>query len=844
MSKLLLDFWRDLMYAVRVLAKAPGFTAVGILSLTLGIGVCTVFYSEMNAMVFRPMPAVQKPEELVAIDGMSAYPYFERYRDQRTLTATAAFAGPVPVSLSADGSALRTIRISGHLVSPEYFPVLGVKPAQGRLFREDLDKPGGPPTAVISTRLWRTKFNSDPAIVGRTLQLNGKSVTVAGIAPDKFLGVFPIAPADVFIVVTTGVAVAPELAGDALHRRDLAMFRVFGRLAPHQSMEAAEGALDATRSHLDEEALVPASERKGRRVKLLSASGNMPMPAERKAMTYSFMAVLMGLVLSLACTNLANLLLARAAQRRREVAIRIALGANRWRLVRQLLTESVLLAIGGGAGSLLFTWWLTNLISSMRMPTYTAIEFDVRPDWTVLAVTLVLAVTVGFAFGLMPALASTRPDVAPTLKEGGLSGLRAYRRFGFRNLLVAYQVASSLMLLLIVGYLVIGYHRSSHVDPGFDTARLYLMELDPAHDGYTAEQSTRLLDTLQERLSRLGPVSGVTLADAAPFGDMMAVPNARFSAPQAKGDVQTSVVRQRIGAGYFATLGVPLERGREFTRRDVTEAAGKSDLPALVNQTAARELFAAEDALGRRIRDVRSGANYTVVGVTRDLKSGLFGSATAPTVFVPLAIDSGASAAGDVFTAMNAGASAPAPGATIVARGAAGADVSSAIRREVAAVDPNLTVFHIRTMTEQLDQMSTMIQVASYFYGGLGVFGLILASIGLAGVTAYAVARRSKEIGIRMALGATAGQVLRLVMREGAVLVAVGTVMGFVGATAVSRGLASLTSELARAFGAGASDPLLLVGAPLLLGLLAILACYVPARRAAEIDPLTALRQD
>jgi macrolide transport system ATP-binding/permease protein len=846
-NRYLFELWRDVVYALRVLAQAPGFTTVAILSLTLGIGVCSVFYSEINSLVLRPLPVVRHPEALVALETLSSYPYFERYRDQGAVASSAtAFIGPVPFSLALDSSAgMKTARVFGHLVSPEYFTTLGVEPAMGRFFRADLEKEGTAPVAVISERLWRARLNADRQVIGQALRLNGKSVTIIGVAPKDFLGVFPIAPADVFVPVTSGAPIAPELGGDALHRRDLALLRVVVRVAPGVKRAGAEAAFDAVKRHLDDEGAVPESERKGRQVRLLSAGGMMPMPAEQRAMTYSFMAVLMGLVLSLACTNLANLLLARGSQRRREIAIRIAVGANRFRLVRQLLTESALLALVGGAGSYIFTYGLTSLISTMRLPMPVAFEFNIRPDLNVFLLTLVLSGIVGVAFGLMPALATTRADVTPALKEGGLSRLRGYRRFGIRNLLVAYQVASSLMLLLIVGYLVLGYRRTSHVDPGFEIASLYLLELDPAHDGYTAEQSARLLDVLPERLARVAAVRTVTLAEAAPFADLVALPNARFSAPKPKGDVQLSVVRQRISAGYFATLGVPLTRGREFTRQDLrARPTPDSAQPALVNQTGARELFGLGEPIGQRIRDLRTATSYTIVGIARDLKSGFFASKPIATVFVPLILEPQASAASDVFAALNTGSRGAAPGATIVVRGPSGSDTISAVRSELASIDPHLTVFNTRTMSEQLGQLNTLIQLSSTFYGGIGVFGLILASIGLAGVTAYAVARRTKEIGIRMALGARPSQVLRLVMQEGATLVVVGTVLGFAGAVLLSRALSSMTAELARAFGASTGDPLLLIGAPLLLAGLAILACYLPARKATEIDPLAALRQE
>jgi putative ABC transport system permease protein len=456
-------------------------------------------------------------------------------------------------------------------------------------------------------------------------------------------------------------------------------------------------------------------------------------------------------------------------------------------------------------------------------------------------VTLALTILVGVAFGLAPALAATHPDVAPALKGSGSAPLRGYRRFGLRNLLMAYQVASSLMLLLITGFIVLGYGRSANIDPGFDTANLYLLQLDPAHDGYNAAQSAKLLDTVRQRLSRLSAVRVMTLADAAPFGDFVALPNARFSAPLPQGDVIASVVQQRIGKTYFATLGVPLEQGREFTPQNENDDRNDS---AVINETAARELFGSESPVGRRIRDLGENRNYTVIGVARDLKPGFMSTKPTATVYLALTLDTPPSIQGDVFEGLNLGNLGTPPGATIVIRGPAGADAIAAVRSELAAIDPHLTVFNVRTMREHIRQMNSIIAVSYVFYSGVGLFGLILACIGLAGVTAYAVAQRHKEIGIRMALGARSGQVLRLVLREGAALVAAGSVAGFVGAFFISRALSALTAELAQAFGATSRDPLLLIGAPLLLASLAMLACYLPARRATRIDPLAALRQE
>ena len=844
------ELWRDAIYGARMLANSPGFTAVGVLSLTLGIGVSSVFFSQINALVLRPLPQAREPEALVALETLSSYPYFEQYRDHGGVAeSTTAFTGPVPISIVLDAAATaKAERVFGHLVSPEYFDTIGVTPAMGRFFRPDTEKEGTAPVVVISDRFWRAQLNSDPRAVGRPLVVNGKTAIIVGVAPKDFLGVFPTAPADVFLPATS-TSVAPELGGNILHRREEAPFRVVLRLRKGVTMQSAEAALDALRRHLDDEAAIPESDRKGRQVRLLPAGGLMPMPADQRYITYTFVGVLMALILSLACTNLANLLLARASERRKEIGIRLSVGASRFRLIRQLLTESILLSIAGGAGSLVFTYWLTNLISDWfsgtRMPTPAPIEFNIRPDLRVLLATMAVSVVVGIGFGLAPALASTRVDLVPALKEGGSAQLRGYRRFGLRNLLVAYQVASSLMLVLIAGFLVLGYDRSAHVDPGFDTAGLYLLQLDPAHDGYNADQSAGLLDKIPERLSRLAAVRAVTLAQAAPFADFVAVPNARFSAPQSGEDVVRSVLKEPIGADYFAALGLTLERGREFTRRDLLAKPGPNSAePAVLNHTAAHELFGSEDPIGRRVRDASTKTSYAVIGIARDLKPGFMAAKPVATVFVPLNLAHQALSQTDVFEGMNTGSFGLAPGATIVIRGTVGPDALASVRNELEAIDPRLTVFNTRTMREQIGEMNSLIQLSSVFYGGVGVFGLILASIGLAGITAYAVARRKKEIGIRMALGARKAQVLRLVMNEGAALVAVGTVLGFAGAFLISRALSSLTEQLAQAFGAGTGDPVLLIGAPLLLAGLTMLACYLPARRSAEVDPLVALRQE
>ncbi len=817
----------DVRYALRMLVKSPGFTAVGIISLALGIGLCSLFFSEFNAVLFHPLAGVSDPDTLAALDTLVPYPYFERYRDQPQVSV-AAFTDAVPFSVAADGSKVaKSERIFGDLVSPEYFSVLGMKPVLGRLFRADTEKPGTPAVVVVSERFWQTHLHSNPDAIGATLRVNGQPATILGVAPKNFFGVWPMTRADSFVPVTSGSSIAPELAGDALQQRDVGVFHVVMRLGYGVKPSVVEAFLDIVTRHLDDEKLTRNRDHNGRKIHLLSVNGYVPVPPAERLVVFTFISVLLGLILSLACTNLANLLLARSSERRKEIAIRLSIGAGRFRLLRQLLTESVILSLGGGVVGFVFSYWLASVVWSRKFPVPFPLDANFRPDLTVLLLALAVAVLAGVAFGLAPALHITRTDVSTILKEGSVTPLRGYRRFGLRNLLVAYQVAGSLTLLLITGFIALGFGKTARIDPGFETSNLTLFQLDPIHDGRSQSQIAALYKELPERLLRRPTVRAVTLAEAAPFGEMMAVPNIHFSAAGPRGDVLRNGIRQRIGIKYFATLGIAPVRGREFTDTDQQPTSGA--IPALVNQAAAREFFGGDGPLDRTVRDDQH--SYTVIGVVPDIKSGFMMAKPVPTVFVPL-------------TARSPHADAARQGATLIVRGGAGLDTIADVRNAIASLDPDLTVFNVGTIDERLDQFNSIVQLSATIYLGIGIFGLILASIGLAGVTAYAVARRRKEIGIRMALGAQRSQVLRLVMKEGATLVAIGSALGFAGASLISRTLSSFSSELSEVLGSSVRNPLLLIGAPLLLASLAMFACYLPARRSARIDPLAALRDE
>ncbi|MGA2878479.1 MAG: ABC transporter permease [Bryobacteraceae bacterium] len=812
----------DARFALRMLAKSPGFTAVGILSLMLGIGVCSFFFNAFTATLFHPLAGASDTAALKGLDVPVLYTYFERYREHRQMTDAAAFTDPVPFNVSREGmSASKSERVFGSLVSPEYFSVLGMQPVRGRFFRADTEKLGTPPVVVVSERFWRSHMNSDPQVIGRTLGVNGHPATILGVAPKGFLGVWPTFPADLFVPITSGASISPELAENGKP----AVCHVVFRLAHGVKPSAVEAALDVVTERLDAEKPNANNPRNARHVHFLSVNTLAPMPAAQTAIVVTFLGVLLGLVLSLACTNLANLLLARSSQRRHEIAIRLSVGAGRFRLVRQLLTESLILSLAGGIAGSGLAYWLMQTSAAAKFVSSTPIS--VQPNLPMLLFTLAISVIAGVGFGLAPALATTRTDVAATLKQGAFTPLRGYRRFGLRNLLVLYQVAGSLTLLLITGYIVFGFGKAARIDPGFDTSNLTVYQLDPIHDGYSPQQIEALYQKLPDRLSKLPAVRAVTLADAAPFGELVTVvSNAQFSAPGPRGDTLRGAVRQHVGIKYFDTLGVPLMRGRDFGEFEEQNSAGA--LPVILNETAARDFFGQDGPLGRILRDDRY--SYTVVGVVRDIKSGFMMAKPVATVFVPLAA--------------RLPGSYPVPlGATLVVRGR-GANTIADVTSSIASLDSRLTLFNVGSMDERLDQFNTVVRLAKGLYGGIGVFGLILACIGLAGVTAYAVARRRKEIGIRMALGARGYQVLRLVMKEGAVMVAIGSAIGFAGAFLISRALSSLTFQLSQLFAQRTNDPLLLIGAPVLLAGVALLACYLPARRSAHMDPLTALRDE
>ena len=819
---------QDLIYGLRLLVKSPGFAAVALISLSLGIAVASAAFSIMNGLVLRDVPAIREADGLLMFEKPLSYPDYKRYRDRELLFSASTAYAPVVFSVSTGG---RAHRVWGHLVTSSYFPTLRVNPALGRFFDRQDEQPGREPSVVLSYEFWRNQMGLDPAAIGRTLRVNGQTCTVIGIGPKDFQGASPMYyGADLWLPVYAPPSVAPELADDTLERRDKPIFHVIVRLRPGVAPEGAESELDAMARQIEQEAHDPGRDRNDRRITLLPGGKLAPTPKQGVPYVTGYFAVLGGIILLIAAANVANMLLARAAERRREIAMRLAIGASRARLVRQLLTECALIAGGAGVLGFMGAVWLTKSVSGIQIPFAAPIRFDFSPDARVLAFTFALTAFTALAFGLAPAVRATGASLTSGLKEEGHVSIRRFRRLSLRNLLVVSQVAGSLTLLLITGFLVIGHRKLVGGAPGFDSRNLYLVSIDPVRDGLSGAQAAVYFPKLLDRIQARPFVVSASLGSHTPM-EMVGRPAEPVLAGPSGSGVFSMERRFDVSRGYLSALRIPIVRGRDFREEDEADGA----TAVIVNDVVARNCFPGKDPIGQRIEEIGpvgagSRVGY-VVGVAGNIRDGVnVGNNLPGIVYLPLR-------PADMTRSF-------AQGLTLVVRARPGGDVLGALEHEIEVVDGRITPLQARSMEDQMGRILSVIRVTLLLYGAIGVFGLILASVGLAGVTAYSVAQRRHEIGIRMALGARRIDVLRVVMKEGAVLIAVGTIVGFAFARAVIRVLASVLSDIASTTGTSASEPVLLFGAPALLAFLALLCCYLPARKSTHIDPAVTLRTD
>jgi len=822
----LAELRQDLRYAIRALAKSPAFALVGILSMGLGIGLTTEIYSSGWAVIVRRIP-VANASRLVTPEKLVSYPYIGHFRDQHDLFAgVAAVRNNVQFNVGIpQHTTIKPERVYGQIVSPDYFSVLGLTAQRGRVFNPQVEKPGSAPVVVISDRFWRSRLNTDPDAVGESIRVNGQLATVIGITPKKFDGALLVNPAEIFVPTTSPASLAPELANDVLQQPFTREFQALICLQPGLPIDQAEAALDGITRRLDRnDPSAPPQTDHGKRVSLLIAGTRALMPREAHAMVIGFYSALMIIITAIACLNLATMLLARCANRRKELAIRLGVGASRFRLIRQMLTEGVLLSLIGGAIGFILAyvfWWLN---AQMPEPASAPIAPDIPVDWHAAFFAFLLSIICGVGFSLVPAFQATRTNVAPSLKEGAALQLSGYRRFGFRNLAIGAQVAGSLMLLLVTGFLVLGLLSAGSINTSFRQNTMGFLSIDPVRDGYTPDQSRAFFIKLDQRLRDSGRISFFAFAAQPPFLSTDSDDGLPLIADGSR--VQQSVSEMTVGPGYFSALGQSVLAGREFEQRDTLNPNATALMPLVLNRKAARSFFSNGAATGRRLHDFKQA--YEVVGVVPDAKDA--SGAIQPSAYLPLTQR-------DFLQP-------PAGGITIIARGSSDAEALNATRDQIASLDPNLTPFNAQTLTEYLDLSRHGIRAALRMFGGIGLFGLVLSAIGLSGVTAYAVAQRRKEIGIRMVLGAKKSQVLRLVLRESIALILFGSIVGFLGATALARILSSLTTEFGDAFTIGTGDPRLIFGAPILLATLTLLACYLPARKATSLDPIQALRQE
>lgn len=808
--------WQDLRFALRILAKSPGFTAVVVLSLALGIGANTTIFSLINAALFKPLPRVKEPDRLVWFRAPASYPDYEDFRDQNDVfSGISSLSGTREISLSRDG---QPELVKGEFVSANYFSVLGVDVSTGRAFLPEEDRiADAQPVVVLSHGLWRRRFGGDPNLIGGSVNLNGLSFTVIGVAPPGFVGAEVHIPRDLWAPMAIYPRLPPAGKGatdpNPLRNRGMYWLNLVARLKPGVTRVQAQAAMTAIVARLPQERYDQTIDERLRAVELLTVSGGLDPRDRAGALPISgLLQAIVSLVLLTACANIAGLLLARSSLRRREIGIRQALGASRARIIQQLLTESLLLSLLGALAGLLVAAWARDLLISLSGATPIA-ALDLSLDYRVLSFTFSASLLAGLTFGLAPALQASKPDLIPALKNEAAG--KGYRRSRLRNAFVVSQTALSVVLLIGSGLFIRSLQNAQTIDPGFKVEGALIATLDPGLLRYGEEQGQEFFRQAVERVGALPGVESASLMDFVPLGLRFAQHDVFVEGRNGSRAVSTGF--NTVGPRYFQTMGIPVRRGREFTTQDRTGA-----LPVvMLNETLARRLWPGEDPIGKRLRlGGPSDPEAEVIGVARDGKYATLGENARPYIYRPL-LQSYASRM------------------TLVVRTTGNPEtLSAAVREQIHSLDPNLPVAQIKTLAERVEFALFPARLGAALLGAFGLLALGLAATGVYGVIAYSVSQRAQEFGIRMALGADGADVRRLVLREGLKVALIGVTVGLALSLAATR----LTTGFL--YGVGANDPLTFVGVALLLTAVALLACYLPARRATKVDPMIALRYE
>lgn len=816
------SFIQDLRYSVRMLLKTPGFTAIIVLTLGLGIGANSAIFSVVNSLLFRPLP-VENPEELVVLATRRpkiiefplslSYPEFLDYAEQCGDVFSDVMAHmPAPANISREGKAERVFI---EAVSANYFSMLGVKTAVGRTFLPDEGlAPGADPLIVLKHGYWQRSFGGDRSLMGRTVTVNGSPFTVIGVTEEKFPGTESMIDISGYIPLTMAPAVYPDLA-NMFENRGSTSFRVMARLKPGVKVDQAEASAQVVAARLAEEYPDTNEGVTAMVVPEPNARPQVEMAALVRPAA-GFVMIIAGMVLLIACANVANLILARATARRKEFAIRAALGAGRFRLIRQLLTESVLLALMGGAAGLLMALWVADGVSSVEAVGDAPIKFDVAVDSRALVFTLALAMLTGIASGLAPALQASKTDLNETLKEGGRTSAGRGARQRLRKVLIVGQVAVSLLLLICSGLFIRGVQSAHEIDLGFRTEDQLIAQVDLGLSGYDETQGKEFRRRLLERVSALPGVRSASLARNIPFSGVMGSGvYSNDNIPESPNDVLVAFYNT-VEVDYFRTMGMPILKGRDFTPLD-DESAPRV---AVVNRALAAALWPGSDPLGQRFHTDDEWVE--VIGLIGNAKYLLLTEEARPFFYIPMAQKYFSRISLHVHTAGDSIALLP------------------AVRGIVRGLDPDIPIFNEMTMENYLLNSYILgpVRGGAQMVGMFGLLGLLLAAVGIYGVISYSTNQRIHEIGIRMALGAGRGEILKLIVSQGMTLTLIGVALGLVGAFALTRFLSNLI------FGVSSTDPLTFVAITLCLTVVALVACYIPARRATKVDPMIALRYE
>src|SRR5882724_849645 len=834
----------DCRYGLRQLRKSPGFTAVAVLTLALGIGANTAIFSLLNAVMLQSMP-VRNPQELVVLQWSShsqpqhigtssfgdchhiewreahagscsfSYPMFKEMHAQTDVfSSVAAFAGPAQLDLSGNGPASVT-RVE--LVSGDYFQTLGVSPALGRMIEPSDEKPGAEPVTVLNYRYWQSAFGADSRVVGRTIRLNGVAFTIVGVSDSGFTRMTPGKSLDMWVPSTELVPLGLHWGG-ATGAEDAASWwlTIVARLRPNVPRTKAQSAVSLLfrnqTAHGEKSFLKEADDPE---VTLLPVQKGLVGIREFLAQPLYILMVAVGVVLLIACANVAGLMLARATARKKEMAVRLALGAGRGRVIRQLLTESVMLSVAGAAlGVLLAYWGAGGLAAFLSANWYSPVQIDLRPDSSVLIFTVSMALLTGIIFGLAPAFRGTRINVAPALKEnsGSLSEEPHAngRCFGLGSWLVVAQVALSVVTLTGAGLLVRTLDNLRSVKTGFDTQNIFLFGINPTLAGYKDEKIRSLYDELERRLAGLPGVISASYSSSSLLAGGLWTTDIHIEGSHDKSTVETNILA--VGPEFLETMRIPLVQGHTLRQSDLSSAQSV----AIVNQAFVRRFLEARTAIGVHFGGTDGkDPQRQIIGVVADVKYDDLRKDIAPTVYIPLQ-------KGEAHFALRTVSS---PGALM-----------PAVRRIVNGLDSNLPIFDVTTQSQTIDRLLFNERLVARLSSLFGILALTLTCIGLYGLLSYEVTQRTKEIGIRAALGARQRDVLTMIVREGFLLVLLGALVGVVTAFGVTRYLQSLL------FGVRPTDPITFLAACSVLAIVTLLACYIPARRATRVDPIIALR--